>query len=140
MSRARRGTILIVDDLEQIRVMLSRQLTLQGHTVLAAADGVEALHLVRRHGRRLGLVLSDVVMPAMNGTELAAVLSAEFPELPIVLMSGYAAAGLTRVGFHEAVIPVLRKPFEEYQLREIVQAALGLRARRGGRTAAAAGS
>ena len=80
------ATVLVVDDLESFRVMLRRQLVSLGHTVLEAADGAEALEVVRSRRGGLDLVLSDVVMPAMNGTEVAACICAEFPGLPVVLV------------------------------------------------------
>lgn len=126
MPRAHIGTILVVDDEEGVRVLIRRQLSEHGHTVLEAGDGADALHLLRRRNGKVNLVLSDVVMPGMNGTELAAVICSEFPGLPVVLMSAYAPAGLTRVGLEGAIVPVLRKPFEESQLTELIEVALTL--------------
>src|SRR5688500_13228027 len=80
-------TILIVDDEDGIRITLRRQLTAQGHTVLEASHGIEALSIVRMQPDRVELVLADVVMPRMNGTELAGSLQAEYPQLPVILMS-----------------------------------------------------
>jgi CheY-like chemotaxis protein len=114
--------------------MLRRQLTSLGHTVLEAGDGLQALEVVRHRRGELDLVLTDVVMPAMNGTEVAACLCTEYPGLPVVLMSAYAPAGLTRVGFQDAIVPVLQKPFEIGQLAELIQLAVELPA------AAAAGA
>ena len=130
MPTPRRGTILIVDDLDSILTMLRKQLMAQGHTVLTASSADEALHHVRQLHGQLDLILSDVVMPGMNGTELAAIITTEFPGLPIVLMSAYVAAGMTRVGFGESIIPVLQKPFEDHQLAELIEAAFELSTRR----------
>lgn len=134
MPRPRSATILVVDDLESVRVVLRRQLASLGHTVLEAADGTEAIEVVRTRRGDLDLVLTDVVMPSMNGTEVAACLCTEFPGLPVVLMSAYAPAGLTRVGFQDAVVPVLQKPFEISQLAELIQVALDLPAGHGAGT------
>jgi CheY-like chemotaxis protein len=131
MPRAHAGTILVVDDQEGVRILIRRQLAEYGHTVLEASDGAEAIHLLRRRNGKVDLVLSDVVMPGMNGTELAAVICSEFPELPVVLMSAYAPAGLTRVGFQGAIVPVLQKPFDEAQLAELVEVALEMPAKAG---------
>jgi two-component system cell cycle sensor histidine kinase/response regulator CckA len=117
-------TILIVDDQESVRALLRRQLAADGHTVLEAGDGVEALQLVRRRGGALDLLLTDVVMPSMNGTELAARVCEEFPTLPVILMSAYAPAGLARVGFGDSIVPVLQKPFEADQLAQLIQLAV----------------
>jgi CheY-like chemotaxis protein len=130
MPRPRRATVLVVDDLETFRVMLRRQLVSLGHIVLEAADGAEAIEVVRSRRGGLDLVLTDVVMPEMNGTEVAACICAEFPGLPVVLMSAYAPAGLTRVGFQNAIVPVLQKPFDVGQLQELIQVAAELPAKR----------
>jgi CheY-like chemotaxis protein len=130
MPRPRPATVLVVDDLESFRVLLRRQLVSLGHIVLEAADGAEAIEVVRSRRGGLDLVLTDVVMPEMNGTEVAACICAEFPGLPVVLMSAYAPAGLTRVGFQDAIVPVLQKPFDVGQLRELIQVAVELPAKR----------
>jgi CheY-like chemotaxis protein len=124
------GTILLVDDEDSVRVTLRRQLVAQGHTVLEASHGAEAIAVVRMRRGNLDLVLSDVVMPEMNGTELAATLLREYPGLPVILMSAYAPAGLTRVGFQNGIVPVLQKPFDAGQLQELIQVAVDLPAKR----------
>jgi CheY-like chemotaxis protein len=118
------GTILVVDDQEGVRALLRRELTEHGHTVLEAGDGAEALHLVRRRNGAVDLILSDVVMPLMNGTELATRIGGEFPDVPVILMSAFTPAGVARVGVGESLVPVLQKPFEPAQLAELVQLAL----------------
>jgi CheY-like chemotaxis protein len=118
------GTILIVDDEDGVRSMLSQQLTALGHSILEARHGLEALHLVRTQHGRVDVVLTDVVMPHLNGTQLAATLIGEFPELPVILMSAYAPRGLTRVGIYQSVVPVLVKPFTQDRLADLIQIAL----------------
>jgi two-component system cell cycle sensor histidine kinase/response regulator CckA len=132
------GTILLVEDEDAVRVAIRRQLTVRGHTILEASHGAEALEVVRMRRGNLDLVLSDVVMPEMNGTELAATLGKDFPGLPVILMSAYAPAGLTRVGPGNHAVPVLQKPFATGQLEEAVIVALDMqgRRRRESRTAA----
>lgn len=120
----RTGIVLVVDDQESVRALLRRELSDAGHTVLEAGDGAEALHLVRRRNGGVDLILSDVVMPHMNGTELATIVGTEFPEIPIILMSAFAPAGVARVGLGESIVPVLQKPFDPDQLSELVQLAL----------------
>jgi two-component system, cell cycle sensor histidine kinase and response regulator CckA len=126
MPTSHSGTILIVDDEDGIRATLRQQLAAQGHTVLEASHGIEALAFVRMQPGRVELVLADVVMPEMNGTELAATLQAEYPDLPVILMSAYAPAGWTRVGIHQSIVPVLMKPFTSDQLAELILIALNL--------------
>jgi two-component system, cell cycle sensor histidine kinase and response regulator CckA len=124
------GTILLVDDEDGIRVALRRQLVSLGHTVLEASHGAEALAVVRMRRGNLDLVLSDVVMPEMNGTELAATLLRNYPGLPVILMSAYAPAGLTQVGPGSDKVPVLQKPFSPGQLEELIQVSLEMQGRR----------
>ena len=123
-DQSRVGIILVVDDQEGVRALLRRELTEHGHTVLEAGDGAEALHLVRRRNGAVDLILCDVVMPQMNGTELATRIGVEFPDVPVILMSAFTPAGVARVGVSETLVPVLQKPFEPTQLAELVQLAL----------------
>ena len=124
------GTILLVDDEDGVRVTLRRQLVAQGHTVLEASHGAEAIAVVRMRRGNLDLVLSDVVMPEMNGTELAATLIRDYPGLPVILMSAYAPAGLTQVGPNGHKVPVLQKPFGSGQLEELIHVSLEMQSRR----------
>lgn len=123
-DHSRVGIILVVDDQEGVRALLRRELTDRGHTVVEAGDGAEALHLVRRRNGAVDLILCDVVMPQMNGTELATRIGVEFPDVPVILMSAFTPAGVARVGVSETLVPVLQKPFEPTQLAELVQLAL----------------
>jgi CheY-like chemotaxis protein len=123
-DQPRSGIILVVDDQENVRALIRRQLSDFGYTVLEAGDGAEALHLVRRRNGAVDLILCDLVMPQMNGTELAGRIGGEFPGVPIILMSAFAPAGVARVGVSESIVPVLQKPFDAVQLGELVALAL----------------
>ncbi|MEP6688739.1 MAG: response regulator [Gemmatimonadales bacterium] len=123
-DRAPVGIILVVDDQEGVRAVLRRQLSNDGHTVLEAGDGAEALHLVRRRNGAVDLILSDVVMPQMNGIELATRIGVEFPDIPVMLMSAFVPGGVTRIGDGDTVVPVLQKPFDPVQLAQLVDLAL----------------
>jgi CheY-like chemotaxis protein len=114
--------ILLVDDDASVRDVVRLMLEEDGYDVTVAADGVEALELAR--GRRFDLLVTDTVMPSMDGFELAAELGRTTPELRVLFTSGYAAiardaaAGLgPRAGF-------LGKPFTQADLLAAV-AALG---------------
>jgi two-component system cell cycle sensor histidine kinase/response regulator CckA len=123
-DQPRSGIILVVDDQENVRALIRRQLSDFGYTVLEAGDGAEALHLVRRRNGAVDLILCDLVMPQMNGTELAGRIGGEFPGVPVILMSAFTPAGVARVGLSESIVPVLQKPFDAVQLGELVALAL----------------
>jgi two-component system cell cycle sensor histidine kinase/response regulator CckA len=82
----------------------------EGYQVHTAKDGVEALQVVGSLERRLGLILTDVVMPRLDGVALLRALSASHPALPVILMSGYATGHLVKLGL-AAPCAVLGKPF-----------------------------
>ncbi len=125
--RTRTATILLVDDEDDVRAILRRELSSQGHVVLEARNGIEALHMIRtRPG--IQLVLADVIMPFLNGAELAASVVSEFPSIPVVLMSAYASAELTRVGFRPDRVPMIQKPFRSDQLQDLLESAMKHRA------------
>jgi two-component system cell cycle sensor histidine kinase/response regulator CckA len=123
-SRSLPATVLVVDDELPVLRLLRRQLEALGCTVLEAQSGPEALRLLGgRHGA-VDLVLSDIVMPGMNGTELADRILADRADQCVILMSGQAPGGLARVGRREKIVPVLRKPFTPDQLLELVSVVL----------------
>ena len=102
--------IIVADDEPWIRTVASRVLTEEGFEVLEAADGTEALSLIERHPSGVALVVSDIVMPGVNGIELAERLARTHPRLPVVLMSGYGARELAERGL-ASPCGVLTKPF-----------------------------
>jgi len=81
--------VLVVDDEPLMRSMMTHVLQQEGFSVFAAGCGTQALSLFRSHPGDIGLLISDVVMPEMDGPSLAAKLKAERPDLPVLLMSGY---------------------------------------------------
>ena len=83
-------TILVVEDQDELRSLICEVLEDAGHTVLAAANGLEALARAESHGGAVDLLLTDVVMPGMNGRELAERLTALRPGLRVLFVSGYA--------------------------------------------------
>jgi two-component system cell cycle sensor histidine kinase/response regulator CckA len=104
-------TILLADDEDGVREVASRILTKAGYTVLAAANGQEALQIARTHPGPIDGVLSDVVMPHMNGPELAAALREVRPGTPVLYMSGFADPLMTDQGLLESGVTVIGKPF-----------------------------
>jgi CheY-like chemotaxis protein len=87
-----RHTVLVVDDEPEIRSVFVDALTADGHQATAAADGIEALHMLQ-DGWQPCLVLADMVMPGMNGHELRSTIQndPELAELPVVVVSSYAS-------------------------------------------------
>ena len=114
--------ILVVDDEPSVRRFASRVLVEAGYLVEEAMDGVVALERVT-DGERLDAVVSDIVMPRLNGVELVKALAVTHPALPIILMSGYASGQLEGMGI-AAPCAVLPKPFPGDRLLEEVRRCL----------------
>lgn len=119
-------TLLVVEDEPAVRAVVVRSLEGGGFHVLQASDGAMALQVVDREGRP-DLVLTDLMMPGIGGTELARRLKARWPDLPILYMSGYSEEDLRRQGAvaHEGV--TIQKPFKPESLLRSVHAALAAR-------------
>ena len=111
--------MLVVEDEDEVRSLASEFLRSAGYSVLTAKDGVEALEISERLGSAIQLLLTDVVMPKMRGTELAQELRARFPRLRVVYMSGYLEQDPCSGEILEKAT-VLHKPFSRDSLvREI---------------------
>jgi CheY-like chemotaxis protein len=105
-------TILLVEDEPSLRSLVARILRREGYTVLSAANAEDAVEAVRRHaGRPLHLLLTDVVLPARNGRELAAEIALLRPGVPAIFMSGYSDEVIERAGIELADPLILDKPF-----------------------------
>jgi DNA-binding NtrC family response regulator len=125
--------VLVVDDEEAVRRYACRVLERAGYGIFEATDGVEALELIQGQTVALEVVVSDIVMPRMNGVELTQALSVSQPELPVILMSGYATAALAELGI-TALCSVLAKPFTAERL--VAEVDRCIRRRDGGSSAA----
>jgi PAS domain S-box-containing protein len=117
-------TILLVEDEGPVRELVMELLESHGYTVLAAATPAEALEISGREQGRLDLLLTDVVMPGMNGRELAEQLLAKEPGLRVLFTSGYPADQLIRHGIAEAVAAFIEKPYLPDELALAVRQAL----------------
>jgi two-component system cell cycle sensor histidine kinase/response regulator CckA len=118
-----KGTILLVEDEAMVRAVAERALTRKGYQVLAAANGEEALDILLGQANGVDLLISDVVMPVMDGPTLVREARARFPTLRIVFMSGYAEEQL-RKSIDVPGVAFLPKPFSVQELNEAVRAAL----------------
>jgi two-component system cell cycle sensor histidine kinase/response regulator CckA len=116
------GTILLVEDEPMVRTVAERALTRQGYKVLTATNGEEALEIVNR-GDEIALLISDVVMPLMDGPTMVREARKSRPDLPILFMSGYAEEQLRR-SIDIANVAFLPKPFSVQELAEAVRKAL----------------
>jgi two-component system cell cycle sensor histidine kinase/response regulator CckA len=120
-TRLSKATILVVDDDMPLRRVLVRQLRDEGYTVLEAGYGMEALYVARNSPEPIQLVLSDIRMPGMLGTELARRLTEQYPEVQVVLMSAHPVDELTSFGDRRGIITVLPKPFERHTMLALVR-------------------
>ena len=118
--RASGEVVLLVEDEPMVRQMASRVLQEYGYGVIEASDGGEALGLLERGDHRIRLLVTDVVMPGMDGRELARRAEALIPGLPVLYMSGYTDDEIVRRGLLEAGQPFLQKPFNPETLGEQV--------------------
>jgi two-component system cell cycle sensor histidine kinase/response regulator CckA len=116
------GTILLVEDEPMVRTVAERALTRHGYKVLTANNGEEALEIVDR-GDEIALLISDVVMPLMDGPTMVREARKSRPDLPILFMSGYAEEQL-RKSIDIANVAFLPKPFSVQELAEAVRKAL----------------
>jgi len=114
-----RPSILVVDDEGAVRRFALRVLEREGYGVTEARDGVEAVDLIK-NGGTFEAVVSDIVMPRMNGVELLQALSSIDSNLPVILMSGYATGALTKLGISPPCA-ILPKPFSAERLMQEVR-------------------
>ena len=114
--------ILIAEDNVGLRYFLWRVLRDDGHRLIAASDGEEALRASRAHPGPIDLVLADFEMPRMNGLKLCRIIAAERPETKVVIMSGDPKA---RERCPVAGLPFLQKPFQLSGIRETIQTVFG---------------
>jgi CheY-like chemotaxis protein len=117
-------TILIVDDEEMIRALIREALLFEGYHVLEAGDPEKALCISKHYEHPIHLLVSDVVMPGMNGRELADKLISERPHLRLLFISGHTANLLMRNGIDNLDGRFLQKPFSTSRLLEKVRLAL----------------
>jgi two-component system, cell cycle sensor histidine kinase and response regulator CckA len=106
-------TILLVEDEDMLRGLIRELLEIKGYQVLEASQGVEAIDVLKRNGEPVDLLLTDVVMPHMSGSELATELRRTLPELKVIFMSGYT--GSNNAAIHKSLempgVAFLQKPF-----------------------------
>ncbi|HLH17296.1 MAG TPA: PAS domain-containing protein [Bryobacteraceae bacterium] len=115
------GTILVVDDESFVRDFMRAALERGGYRVLTAENGREAVEAVATHGQSIDLVLLDLVMPEMGGEEVAEILARTYPQLKLMLMSGYSEMEAERIFGGRPIASFLQKPFTAPMLLDRVQ-------------------
>ena len=116
--------ILLAEDDDSVRAFVKRALEIDGHSVLAVEDGATALEVVGTDDGGFDLLVSDIKMPIMDGIALALNVARDKPDLPILLMTGYADQRERAHGLDQIVRDVVLKPFTLADIRRTVAAAL----------------
>ena len=119
--------ILIADDEESMRLLVGRAIAMDGHEIVTAEDGAEALEILTEQGGAFDLLLTDIKMPVMDGIALALAAARDFPDLTILLMTGFADQRERAHGLNAIVHDVVTKPFSVAGIRAAVAAALAAR-------------
>jgi two-component system, cell cycle response regulator CpdR len=122
--------ILVAEDELAVRALVTRALTQDGHDVVATADGSEALEAFTQTKEPFDLLLTDIKMPMMDGIALALAVARDDPELPIVLMTGYADQRERASGLDALIHEVVAKPFTLAEIQYAVAGALSAAPRR----------
>lgn len=112
------GRILIAEDDDAVRGFVQRALQMDGHEVVAEPDGADALERLEREGGGYDLLISDIRMPVMDGIALALTVGSSFPDLPILLMTGFADQRERAHDLDAIIEDVLTKPFSLQDIRD----------------------
>jgi CheY-like chemotaxis protein len=118
------ATILLAEDDRAVREFVSRALRQDGHDVTAVGDGQQALTALEKG--RFDMLLADIVMPQLDGIALALKAAKEYPELPVLLMTGYAAERQRAHNLDALSQDVISKPFTLQEIRDAVRRMLGI--------------
>jgi CheY-like chemotaxis protein len=116
--------VLIADDEDSMRLLVARAVAMDGHETVTAADGAEALDILTGDARSFDLLLTDIKMPIMDGIALALAAARDFPDLVILLMTGFADQRERASGLNAIVHDVVTKPFSVADIRAAVAGAL----------------
>lgn len=111
VARGSGERILVVEDEPVVRSLAQRGLEAAGYRVFQAPNGTAALQFLASEAGAVDLVLTDVVMPNMNGQQLAEAITQRYPDLPVLFMSGYGGDDIMRRGLLTADAPLVQKPF-----------------------------
>ena len=118
------AAVLVVEDQEEVRRLCCTILREAGYDVLEASGGPEALAIAEAYANPIRLLLTDVIMPGMNGKELSERLTRSRPELMVLYMSGYTDRIISESGVLDTSVAYLQKPFTPLRLLEMMQQVL----------------
>jgi len=116
--------VLIVDDEDSMLMLVARAIAMDGHHIVTAQDGAEALEILTREQGAFDLLLTDIQMPVMDGIALALAAARDFPLLTILLMTGFADQRERAHGLNAIAHDVISKPFSVADIRTAVADAL----------------
>jgi len=116
------AAILIAEDDKGVREFVSRALERDGHHIIAVSDGTEALEVLTEGG--FDLLLTDIVMPEMDGIALALKVAKDYPKLKVLMMTGYAHEQQRVYNLEILIHDVVPKPFTLQQIREAARQVL----------------
>ena len=125
-------TVLLAEDEGSLRELIGELLEANGYQVLAAEDPRKAIETAERHGGVIHLLLTDVLMPGMNGRELAQRVRELRPDIRVLYMSGHTEDSIAQSGLVERGALLISKPFTQESLARKVREALGPRPREQG--------
>jgi CheY-like chemotaxis protein len=117
-------TVLVVEDEDTLRTLCERILGGLGYQVMPARNGAEAIALAQGYGDRIDLLLTDVVMPGMNGRELATQMVLHHPEMQVLFMSGYTNDAIGKHGVLDEGVSFIGKPYTPLALARKVREVL----------------
>ena len=115
-------TILVVDDEPVVRDVLKRSLLREGFQVVTAGNGVEGLDRVR--GTRVNIIISDIMMPQMDGLEFLVEVKSDFPHIPVILITGFADQFTGKQALEAGAEDFIVKPFKNHEIRYALQRTL----------------
>ncbi|MGJ4886388.1 MULTISPECIES: response regulator [unclassified Bradyrhizobium] len=120
--------VLIADDEDSMRTLVARAIAMDGHEIVTAQDGAEALDILTREAGAFDLLLTDIQMPIMDGIALALSAARDFPDLTILLMTGFAHQRERASNLSAIAHDVITKPFSIADIRTAVADALASKA------------
>lgn len=119
--------VLIADDEDSMRTLVARAIAMDGHEIVTAQDGAEALEILTQEDGAFDLLLTDIQMPVMDGIALALSAARDFPRLTVLLMTGFADQRERASNLNAIVHDVITKPFSVADIRTAVADALAAR-------------